>query len=309
PDKLEAANALVMGSSFAGIPLSGPIFAGLAWAGANYPGAVPGASIFHDRSYSFAFMFDGLTFIVSALLLQRMRLPRDQTTAVAPEPFLDAAREGQRYIRERPLLRGLAYAVTIAMLGGGVLFALGIGYVRETLGGGGVECGWLMGLFGAGMVVGFLISQAKPAGGVTWTVRISLLAMGGVLIFMAVFPVLWIGYLMAAFFGSAFSVSLIVAMSTVQAKTDDAHRGRVMGLVHMLVRAALSFGALGAAAIATTVPAEGIDLPGTGFQPDKNQVALIVAGALIATGTIGVRAREHSSAIDGAVTPEAGPAT
>lgn len=291
PAKLEAANALIMGSSFAGIPLSGPIFAGLAWAGAHYPSSIPGAHVFLMRPFSFAFIFDALTFIVSAIFIQRMRLPVRTGGPSVIEPFLASAREGERYLMQRPLLRGLAYAVSVAMLGGGVLFALGIGYIRETLGGGDVEFGWLMGLFGAGMVLGFVISQAKPAGGVTWTIRIALLAMGSVLIFMALFPVLWIGYLMASVFGAAFSVSLIVAMSTVQARTDDEHRGRVMGVVHMLVRGALSVGALASGAIATAVPRRGINLPGS-FQPDKNQVALLVAGALIAAGTAGVRSHE-----------------
>src|SRR5260221_3186544 len=36
-EHLEAANAAVMGSSFAGIPLSGPVYAGLAFVGAHYP--------------------------------------------------------------------------------------------------------------------------------------------------------------------------------------------------------------------------------------------------------------------------------
>jgi dTMP kinase len=290
-DKLEAANALVMGSSFGGIPLSGPAFALMAYAGTHYPTWAPVSTTFHDRPWAFAFVFDALTFLVSAALIQRMNLPRHVDGGGEREPFFAAAREGARYIGDRPLLRGLAYAVSLGMLGGGVLFALGIGYVTDTLGGTNVEFGWLMGLFGAGMVSGFLISQLKPAGGVAWMVRIALLVMGGVLIFMAVFPVLWIGYLMAVGFGAAFSVSLIVAMSAVQSSTDDAHRGRVMGAVHMVVRVALSIGALASAGIATAVPAGGVNLPFVRFQPDQNQFALLIAGSLIAAGTTGVRGR------------------
>jgi len=84
-----------------------------------------------------------------------------------------------------------------------------------------------------------------------------------------------------------------VAMSAVQANTDDEHRGRVMGAVHMLVRGALSVGALASAGVATAVPAEGIGMP-FGFTPDKNQFALIIAGALIAAGTIGVRGAAYA---------------
>lgn len=292
-DQLEAANALVMGSSFAGIPLSGPVFAGLAWAGGHFPSWVYGERIF-QRSYSFPFVFDAATFLISAALISRLRLPKhERGPGDQMEHFREALTDGARYILRRPFLRRLAYAVTIAMLGGGVLFALGIGYVRQTLGGSDVGFGWLMGLFGAGMVIGFFVSQLKPIGGVIWMVRISLFVMGGVLIFMAAFPVLWIGYLLAAVFGTAFSVSLIVAMSAVQARTDDEHRGRVMGTVHMLVRGALSIGALGAAAIATAVPDSGLTV--FRFHPDKNQVALLIAGGLIAGGTLVVRGRPEGS--------------
>lgn len=285
-EELEAANALVMGSSFAGIPLSGPVFAALAWVGTRYPITVRGEHIFR-RPWAPAFIFDALTFVLSAVLIQRISLPTKPPAPAGPkERFFASAREGWLYIRQRPFLRGLAYAVTVGMLGGGVLFALGIGYIRQTLGGGDVEFGWLMGLFGAGMVAGFVISQWKRS--VTWMVRIALFSMGSVLIFMAVFTVLWIGYLMAVAFGAAFSVSLIVAMSAVQSRTDDAHRGRVMGFVHMLVRGALSIGAAVSAGIATLVPAGGLHLP-LAFRPDKNQVALIVAGTLIIAGTTGVR--------------------
>lgn len=296
-EHLEPANALIMGSSFAGIPLAGPVFALLAWVGAQYPAALPGSFIFHERGYAFPFVFDALTYLVSAWFIMRMTLPRHEPVPGGPEeqPFWASAREGARYILSSPLHRGLAWSVSVGMLGGGVLFALGKSYVEETLGGGNVEFGWLMGLFGAGMVGGFFVSQLKPPGGVAWMVRISLIAMGGVLSFMAVFSVLWIGYLAAVGFGLAFSVSVIVAMSAIQAETDDEHRGRVMGSVHMLYRGALVVGALGSAGIATFVPEQGYDLP-FGFNPDKNQFALIVSAALIAGGTVGVRGGRSASA-------------
>jgi dTMP kinase len=289
-EHLEAANALVMGSSYGGIPLSGPIFAGLAYAGAHFPSSLPTEHIWRAHPYSFAFAFDAFTFLVSAALIKRMHLPpaHARTDGEGVREFFRSIREGERYVLTRPFLRGLAFAVSIAMLGGGVLFALGVGYVHETLGGGDVEFGWLMGIFGGGMLIGFVLSQVRAP--VAWVVRAALFTMGAVLVFMAVFPVLAIGYLAAAGFGAAFSTSLIVAMSTAQARTDDEHRGRVMAAVHMLVRAALSLGALFAGGIAALVPDRGVNV--FGLRADKNQLALIVAGGLIAAGTLSVRREE-----------------
>ena len=289
-DRLEAANAMLMGSSYGGIPLSGPVFALMAWLGAHYPLQFIGQEIFRARPYSFAFIFDALTYLVSALFILRIRTPlrTSRVPAAEEESLFQAIEEGARYIQRRPLHRNLAFAVTVAMLGGGVLFALGDRYVHDTLGGNDVAFGWLMGLFGVGMVMGFFVSQLKPAGrGALWMVRISLLTMGGVLISMGIVAWLAVGYMVAVVFGIAFSVSLIIAMSAVQAQTEDPYRGRVMAAVHMMVRAALSFGALGAGGIATVVPDRGLQL--ARWNLDKNQVALVIAGLLIAFGTVGVR--------------------
>lgn len=287
---LEPANAMVMGSSFAGIPLSGPAFALLAVAARHYPGFLPGDAVL-SVPYAFAFVFDALTFLVSASFIARIGLPQLKHEGEVPEPFWRSLADGARYIGGSALHRGLAYAVSLGMLGGGVLFALGIGYVNETLGGTAVEFGWLMGIFGAGMVAGFLVSQLKPERGTKWMIRGALMGMGAVLIFMAVFPWLWIAYVMALVFGTSFSVSLILSMSLVQSRTPDAMRGRVMAFVHIFVRASLVFGGI-ASGIVGQVFERGIRIPGIDYRADRYQIALLLAGGLITAGVGGVRGKE-----------------
>jgi dTMP kinase len=287
-ERLEPANALVMGSSFGGIPLSGPVFALLAMAATYLPTWFPAHAVLHDRQYAFPFVFDAFTFLVSAAFLVRLRLPPTRHAGEEVEPFWHSLRDGAAYVRGSRLHLGLGYAVSLGMLGGGVLFALGIGYVRQTLEGTNVAFGWLMGIFGAGMVLGFVVSQIKPERGVTWMMRGALLGMGGVLIFMGVFPELWIAYLMALVFGTSFSVSIILAMSLVQANTPDEKRGRVMAFVHMLVRAALVFGGV-ASGIVSSVFKRGVRIPVIDYHADRYQMAIVLAGALIAAGVVGVR--------------------
>ena len=294
---LEPANAMVMGSSFAGIPLSGPAFALLAIGARHYPTWLPGHGVLREP-YAFAFVFDALTFLVSAAYIVQMQLPSRVRDEGPLEPFWRSLRDGARLILNSPIHRGLAYAVSLGMLGGGVLFALGIGYINDTLGGSEVEFGWLMGIFGAGMVAGFVVSQLKPERGVLWMIRGALVGMGSVLVFMAVFPWLWIAYLMALVFGTSFSVSLILAMSVVQARTPDAMRGRVMAFVHMLVRSALVFGGI-ASGVVGQVFRRGIRIPGIDYHVDRYQVALLLAGGLISAGVIGVRGRDPAQEATG----------
>lgn len=296
-EHLEAANAMVMGSSFAGIPLSGPVYAVLFWVGAQYPESWHGEHIFRTYPYSFAFVFDAFTFLVSAVMIGRIRLPKTSHLEAEAEKFGESLKHGISFIRESPTLRSLAYAVTVAMLGGGVLFALGIGYVHTTLGGNDVAFGWLMGLFGAGMVIGFILSQAHPGRGVAWMLRASIFLTGAVLIVMAAVPQLWLAYLMASVFGTAFAVDVIVAMSRAQAMTVDDMRGRVMAVVHMLYRGALVLGAV-CSGIIGRVFSDGLRIPGIDYHADKNQVAMAIAGGLIALGAAGVR-----PAVDQAIGP------
>ncbi|MCA1833927.1 MAG: MFS transporter [Actinomycetota bacterium] len=287
PDELEAANAMVMGSSFAGIPLSGPVYAALAAAAVHYPLTWHGEHIFREHPYGFAFLFDSLTFLVSAWMINRMVLPKHRPNPSDEAPFLESLRYGVRWITQRRFIRSLAYAVTFGMLGGGVLFALGIGYIHKTLGGNDVAFGWLMGLFGVGMVAGFFVSQLKPEQGTAWMLRGSILLTGAVLVVMSVLTQLWFAYIMAAIFGTAFSVDVIVAMSQVQARTPDETRGRVMSVVHMLFRGALAIGALASGSLGQTLKG-GVRVPVLDYHADSNQVAMFFAGTLIMCGALAV---------------------
>ena len=64
-----------------------------------------------------------------------------------------------------------------------------------------------------------------------------------------------------------------------------------MAVVHMLFRVALSVGALASAGVASLVSDRGLRLPIFHVRPDKNQVALVIAGALIALGILTVRGK------------------
>lgn len=289
PERLEPANAMVMGSSFAGIPLSGPIYGAIAFLALHFPTWIPTEHRWRANPWALTLLFDALTFLVSAALIRRMTIPpRRVTPEESEDNFIESLREGVGYIRRRPLLRGLAVAVSLGLLGGGVLFALGIRYIKDTLGGGDVAFGWLMGLFGVGMVLGFVGSQVKTTRGALWLIRGALLMMGGVLITMALVPVLGIAYFMAGAFGLSFAIAIIVAMTQAQVNTDDEHRGRVMATVHILVRGALLLGAAAAAVIIRAF-GDGVTLPLLDFHIDANQVALIISGALITAGVMGVR--------------------
>jgi MFS family permease len=166
------------------------------------------------------------------------------------------------------------------MFGGGVLFAIGIAYIHQTLGGSDVDFGWLAALWGLGMALGlgavrFLIRES----GATVVFMSAVTLCGIVLVLMALFPQLWLAFGIAVLFGASFSMAITVALSLTQRKTEDRIRGRIMAGVQMLFRVGLGAGALGMGAVAQSVKQLNV-----GITLDGNQVGLLAGGALILLG-------------------------
>jgi len=110
-----------------------------------------------------AFAFDAATFVLSALLLARVR-PRARGEAAEPEPVLEELRAGWREVRSRTWVW-----VTIAAFSGAVLFvysqwyALAPGIARHLYGSSGVF-GVLESVAGVGAVCGAVVGlRWRPA--------------------------------------------------------------------------------------------------------------------------------------------------
>ena len=68
---------------------------------------------------------------------------------------------------------------------------------------------------------------------------VAVAACGSILIIMAVFPYMWLSFVLAIVFGASFSVAIVIALTLVQRETEDEVRGRIMGGVQMLFRIGL----------------------------------------------------------------------
>jgi dTMP kinase len=274
---LAEANGLILGSSYGSLPIAAALFGGLRLVASHIPGWVPFGGLFARHPTSFAFFFDAATFVFSASMIAGLDLQRDRREE--PIALLADVREGVRYVLDHPGLRALAYGLVVSMFGGGVLFAVGIGYIRETLGGSDVAFGWLASLWGLGMGIGLLLVRVLAKRGRAETFLAAVTACGILLLVMALLPYLWLAFIAAVVFGAAFSVAILLALTMAQENVEDRVRGRVMGGVQMLFRLGLGVGALGMGALAHSV--RHIDV---GVSLDGNQVGLIGGGALILLG-------------------------
>lgn len=282
---LAEANGLILATSFGALPVSAALFGGLRLVAENVPAWVPFDALLRDHPTSFAFFFDAATFVFSAAMIAR--LPLVERRPVATGRLFEGVFEGFRYGLRHPGLRALAYALVVSMFGGGVLFAVGIAYIRETLAGSDVDFGWLAALWGLGMGLGLGIVRGLVRRGEGPVFLLAVVLCGSILIVMGLIPILWLSFLMAVAFGAAFSVAIMLALTMAQQFAEDSVRGRIMGGVQMLFRVGLGAGALGVGALAQSVTRLRIGAGRASFTLDGNQLGLIVGGILILLGALG----------------------
>lgn len=276
---LEEANGLILASSYGSIPIAAALFGALRLVGSHIPHWIPFGPLLRHHPTAFAFIFDSATFVFSAAMIARLQIGQKRKGGEI-QLFKDVA-EGIRYVMGHQGLRSLSYGLIVSMFGGGVLFAVGIGYVKKTLGGSDSAFGWLAALWGLGMGIGLAFVRLLVKRGKAHVFLIAVVMCGGVLVFMAMVPILWLAFIAAVVFGIVFSVAIVLALSLAQEVAEDRVRGRVMGGVQMLFRVGLGVGALGIGALAATVGTVHFIV-----SLDGNQVGLLAGGGLILLGAL-----------------------
>lgn len=275
---LTQANGLLLASTYGTLPVSGAIFSAINNSSHLLPHLVPLSGYINDHPLTLVFFLDAATFLVSAVLISKIKLPRSRRDTSKSSVTEDLT-QGVRYIWNHPSIRLLALGILTAMFGGGVLFAVGIGYIHQTLGGSDSSFGWMASLWGLGMGLGLLVVRklATSKGG-TVTFIASITACGGILLAMSFVSVIWLAYILSVPFGLAFALAIVMAMTLAQSATGPSMRGRMMGGLQMVYRLGLSAGALIVGAVAHSISVVRI-----GVSLDGNQFGLLVSGVLILT--------------------------
>lgn len=301
---LPQANGLILGFSYGAIPIGAALFSGLRLASQHVPSWIPFSDTLADKPLIIPFLFDTVSFLFAALMIAGIAIPKRSNVAATEMHLFRGVVDAFRYGLSHPGIRALAVGVAVSMFGGGVLFALGIGYVRETLGGGDVEFGFLASLWGMGMALGIGAVRLLVHRGEGYVFQSAVAACGGILVGMAFLSFTWVAFLAALAFGIAFSVALILAVTLVQEMSTEAMRGGLLGGAHMLFRVSLAAGALGVGGAASAVGNVG------GFF-DGNQFGLLLGGGIILLGSIAAKgvvrnvpARTPSTSPDDPPTPD-----
>ncbi len=278
---LTMANSLSMTTSYGTIPFAAAIFSLTMFPASRF---IKG-SFLAEHPTILAFIFDSLSFFVSAYLFSKIHLSQKKYSVKSGESY--GFLESMGFTLKHPFARSLLLAAAMGCLGGGSLYAVGIGYVREVLGAkSDVAFGFLMALFGLGMFAGVIFLQVlvkrreKP-----YMLRISLLMTGGILVGMSLVNWLPIAFILAGFFGGSFGILFLVAVTMVQEKIEDRDRGKAFAAFHAVSRIFLVTGAGMAGGIAAAVGTRKLEILFFEFHINGISIAMFIAGFLIAAAS------------------------
>lgn len=232
--QLQIGNSITQGTAQLSVFL-GPVLAGLiiaVFAGENAGGenTVPDL-----RGIGIAFALDAFTFFASALTLKFMTVTRSQKSEDNEEKnMLDSIREGLAYVWRDDTLR------TVFLIVAGIaIFAiapinLGVPVIADERMSGAAAFGILMSAYGAGSLIGIVMSGVLPRPPARWLGSILFMAVGMIGIFtvgLAFAQSVWIGALLLALSGVFDGWVMIQFTTWLQLRSPEALLGRIMGLL------------------------------------------------------------------------------
>ncbi|MGW5364882.1 dTMP kinase [Actinopolymorpha pittospori] len=238
-----------------------------------------------SSSVDLALYFNAVTFLVGAIVVARLRevSGRPTTDVAAQEPnVLRSIGEGWKFVASNRLVRGLVIGVVGAFAAGGVVIGLGRTYVTD-LGGGAAGYGVVFGALFTGLALGMGVGPRFLAGmsrrrmfGLTLT------AAGASLIAVSLFQNLVLVAFCTVLLGAFAGIAWITGYTLLGLEVEDSIRGRTFAFVQSLTKVALAAVLAAAPAVAGSIGAHTISLPG--------RVTLTYNGAAITFLIAGVAA-------------------
>ena len=246
PGKLEQANQLSLFTTYGTAPIAGLLFS-LVSLISRLLGSM--AHYFSAQPVDLALYFNVVTFVVSALTVMTLQVPRHHVApadagagdgAPAQPSVLRSIWDGWRFLGRNRLVRGIVIGMSGAFAAGGVVVGLGAPYVENVLHGGGA--GWgvvfaaiFLGL-AAGMFLGLRIlrgfSRSRLFG-----LSIAFAALPLALI--ALIPNLVIVAILVLILGACAGVAYVTGYTVIGLEVDDDTRGRTFAFLQSGIRVIL----------------------------------------------------------------------
>ena len=198
-----------------------------------------GGALMSFLGLSSVVLLDTGSYVISAMLILLITAPMDPAgervtsskgSVAAWAAVWQEWLEGLRLVKGQQLVAGLFAVTGIAMIAQGIINVLLVVFVKDVLGGGALEFGWLATAQGVGgLIGGFVIGQVGQAVQPTRLTIVGVWAAGLIFLAMVNFPSLLLALGLTGLLGLPAMGYMISAQTLLQATVADRYRGRVFG--------------------------------------------------------------------------------
>ena len=241
-DQLTSANTLSLVASYGTFPLASIVFSLLA-AVAVWLGSFNALSAFRVDQEALALAVDACTFLVSALIVFRLPIPRDERRESRRTDLGETVRdirEGLGFIAREPRVRGVVVGLGLGLIGGGAMIPLGPVFAHQALHGDAATFGVLMTALGfgaAGGVIGLLAIQQRLHRDHVFPLAV--MGTGAALILAASLSEPVFAALAVAIVGACAGTSYVTGFTVLQETVHDEIRGRTFATLYSVIRLCL----------------------------------------------------------------------
>jgi dTMP kinase len=234
---LEAANQVGLATTYGSAVPAALLFSLLTAVDRVAPGLM---GVFPLGAIDVALYLNGLSFIVSGLVIATLHGIPKGPADVHSEGLFAVVLHGWSYVAHTPLVRGLTIGIVGAFAAGGVVVGLARTYVAD-LGGGDAGYGVLFGAVFVGMALGLWrgprtfrrVNRRRVFGA-------ALTSAGLVLVPLALVPHLEVVAVLAVVLGFLAGVAWVTGMTLLGLEVPDEVRGRTFAFVNSMLRLALA---------------------------------------------------------------------
>ena len=246
-DKLTTANSLNVAAAYGMFPVAAGLAAGLAKLAEWLPDE-GWVDWWHLNETGLAFYVDGVSFLLTALIIWRTAIPvRSRTERESGERgswdlggAVRDLREGWQFIAVNPIVRAVNLGLATGVIGGGMLVPLGAIFVDEVLGGDEADFNLILFVLGLGMALGVIaaatfqnrINRAR-------LFPVALVVAGGALVVAASSGFLTVTTSAVGVLGFAAGPIYVLGFTLLHENVDDDLRGRIFAALLVLVRLCL----------------------------------------------------------------------
>ena len=236
-ENLVKANSLFAIGTYATLPIAS-IFFGLI-ADIKVPAFI--SNFGNGWSGSIIFLFDAVTFLVSAYLLIFLKTKKVNTSIKADRFVLKEFKEGLNYFFRNKEIRNITISISLSLFGAGALFILGHTFLTVDRGFTESSFGFMIASFGTGIVFSMVTFSyfVSSFSRVSFVIGLCMLSTG-ISLYTAFISDDFLDILLSIFISGVGTGGVyLLTISFLQASTDHKMRGRVFGNFYTIGRIAL----------------------------------------------------------------------